>query len=271
MLNSTDVDGLTEGTGAITISNITGGGMPVDFAAYQMNLMLWRANCDSGKKKHLLNFGLGGGGDCDDKEGGVAGYRFIPVYFLLHKSLVTQLDKSTLTNDLLNNEHGGLINIKFTPSLLEFSGLDVTGKKARDPNSMFTSIGFDMGVKGIEAPSASDPKAVSLIGAGYLGLGVTTEFALFNAVVDTRYIAEGAKPDGHLAVGLGVYKNRIENGNIDPTLFSTAFPKSFATYVFNYELQVNKLISLVGSRSIPTTSNSLGSYTSIALRFQPSK
>ncbi|MDD5058818.1 MAG: hypothetical protein PHQ60_13195 [Sideroxydans sp.] len=267
MLTDADTSGVVTGTGAITVSTVTGGGTPIDFAAYQMNMLLWKANCEEGHKKYLLSLG---GAECEGE--GTTSYRFIPVYLLLHKTLISQVDKSTLTNDLLNNEHGGLINLKFTPSLYEFSGIDIKNKDDRDPNAMFTSLCFDLGVKGVEAPSVADPKTTNLIGAAYLGVGITSEFTLFNSTVAMQEIASGRnKPDGHLAVGFGVYSNIVDNGNIDATAFTSPVPKAFGTYVLSYEFQVNNVISLVGSRSIPTASNSLGSYTSFAVRYQPAK
>ncbi len=266
-LFSADTNGLKEGTGTITVSTVTGGGTPIDFAAYQMNMLLWKANCEKNERKHFLS---NGGSDCTGE--GTTSYRFIPMYLLLHKTVISQVNKSTLTNDLLNHEHGGLFNIKFTPSLLEFAGLNVIKHENRDPNAMYTALGLDFGIKGVEAPSVADPKTANLIGAAYFGMGINFEYSLFNSTLTMQDIASGRnKPDGHLAVGFGVYSNKIDNSNIDLSEFISPVPKTFGTYVLSYEFQVNNIISLVGGRSLPTGSNSLGSYTSFAVRYQPAK
>lgn len=270
-LRTASEDGVKTGSGEIALSIASGGGTPIEYTAYRTNMLLWKGYCPKDQNKKL-DFLAGGGDQCTGDE--TKFYHFIPFYVMVHKNASTQITATTLTNDILNNEYGGLINLKFTPLLKEIYSTYSATDLRRDPSAMLTTFAFDAGFKGIEAPSLNAPKTINYVGSGYLGLTANFEFSLFNSTVTPQNIANNqAKADGHLAVGFGAYRNTIDSPSINGTnLLNKPLDRYFTTYVFGTELQLTNAFSLVGGRSIPADANNpLGSYTYITFKYQPGK
>ncbi|MDH4275747.1 MAG: hypothetical protein OEW08_11975 [Gammaproteobacteria bacterium] len=247
-----------------SISNTSGGGNAIDVNAYQFTVALWAANCDNGKKKHLLSVG---GTDCQVARNDIRGRRFVPLYVLFHKTMTStqssgavspspQSTLKALSNDLLNNEYGGLVNLKLTPSLLE--------NRATDPIAPRFSLFGDLGYKHVEQPTANST-TTSYVGAGYVGLGFNAEFSVFNPS-PTDLTLKNTKPSGYLAIGIGIHRNFLSG--VDDTLFSGPVPRRFYSAVLSGEMQITNVISIVASHGLAKSPNPLGSYSSVSIRFQ---
>lgn len=275
-----DRTGVMTGVGPASVSSTPGGGgASIDFLAYQFNLVMpWKANCgvkkgpdgkddpaDAKRNKGAKLLMFTGSAECD-KSDTLSNYRFVPVYFLLHKTVRSQINSDTLSHDLLDNEHGGLVNIKFTPLIYDFTADDVNAEGKKDLIHGSKVAILDFGVKYVEAPSV-DPKSQKYVGAGYFGVGYSIELPMYHRQDTLQDIVAGAKPAGTLALGLGIYRNTVNSGGFDNSGLSTPVPRFYGTRVLNYEFQVTNVISIFGSRTVPTSRNSLGTYTSVAVKY----
>lgn len=251
---------------SVEVSTVTGGGNAIDIPAYQYTIPFMKSDCDNtnaGKKSRLIGFGE----EACSKDN-LTGYRMLPMYILLHKTVISaqtsangaQIALHTLANDILDNEHGGLVNLKFTPSFFD---------TAYAPSSEYAphiSVIGDFGYKYVEQP-LPDLKAASHLSAGYVGFGINAEFSVMDKGADIRQLTGNSlKPAGYLALGVGAYRNTV-NG-VDNTFFAAPVPRYFNSYFAGGELQITNLISAVFSHVLPTVSNSLGSFTSISIKYQ---
>lgn len=261
---------------SVSISSVTGGGNAVEVNAYQYSIPLWKVLCEKNTKTTIFFRRLVVERDEYDECNGDQyrdSYSLMPMYLLIHKTVTNaqtpatdgaKLATNTLTNDLLNNENGGLLNIKFAPSFREGNLLG-----ERDPYVPHYSVIGDFGYKHIEQPT-SDLKGTTYASGGYVGMGVNMEFSILDNNADIAELAlKNIKPAGHLAVGVGYYRNRVSG--FDGTFFTSPVPKYFNTIAVGGELQITNLISAMFSHSVPkmvADPNPLGQFTSISIKIQ---
>ena len=284
-----DSTGVKTGVGPVSFTNTLGKEVnAVSFNAYKLNLLLWQAECKqvldekdnplfkadgtpvvakTNLKDYLYsNFKKDAYTKKSCPADSTMAYKFIPVYFFLHQTTAKEISNDSLISDLLDNEHGGLINIKFTPTLTKRSTSTADGK----PLPTNWVVMFDLGPKYIEAPSLADPKATTYVGAGYMGFALNFEFGLYDTQIAVYDIVTGSKPQGGMAIGFGVYRNWVDSGGFNNSSFISQIPNTYSTYVIGYEFQVTNLIAISGTRSIPAESDTLGilgTYSSISVKY----
>jgi hypothetical protein len=251
---------------SVSVSTVSGGGTAIDLPAYQYTIPFMKSDCDSSSHMKSKLLWLGGSEKCD--ENGITGYRMLPMYVLVHKTVISaqtsangaEIAARTLANDILDNEHGGLVNLKFTPSFFDYS----------DSYAPHISVIGDVGYKFVEQP-LPDLKTAAHLSGGYAGLGVNVEFSVLDKTAEIKQLTDKSiKPAGYLALGVGAYRNTV-NG-VDNTFFTSPVPRYFNSYFAGGELQITNFISFVFSRVLPTSPNPLGSFTSISIKYQtPSK
>ncbi|MDD2701802.1 MAG: hypothetical protein PHH36_11250 [Sideroxydans sp.] len=270
-----DKSGVVEATlSDFMVSTTTGGAKAIDATVYQYSIPTRRSRCIGDTRLTMFQdmfsiypSGSGPVKDCPLNDLRNA-YSLVPMYIMFHKTVVdaqtpnatdTSVSKTTLSNDLLNNETGALFNIKFTPSIWEDS--------REDPYTTHISVISDLGYKHIEQP-ASDLSSIDYVGAGYLGLGINFEFSVFGkSPTKIDLSLKNKKPEGHIALGIGYYRNTV-GSSVNNALFQTPVPKYFSSVFVGGEIQITNAISAVFSRSLPKISgeNPLGSYTAISIK-----
>lgn len=262
-------NGVKEGFGSATFVSGFGANANTAIAinAYRYNILFGKKGGTSEECKH---------GKCTR----VAKYHSFPLYIFLKKTTDSKVDKTTVSNDLLDNELGGTIHLKLSGGWKRSLWRAFDFSKAEDPK--LRQYGFklilDGGIKLIEAPAVTTPDTTaaaaktSWVSAGYVGVGANFEFPIFsptNSSIDHRQnIIPGTKPAGGLAIGFGIYRNNVSSGQIDQSQFSESIPDLYTTYALMYELQITELLSVKGTRVIPLEASPLGTYTSFQIGYK---
>jgi hypothetical protein len=268
------INGVQEGMGSATFIS-SNANTAVALNAYRFNVLLGAVSCRENHKDYAKN--------CITP---TSNYRSIPLYIFLKKPTNTQVDDTTISNDLLDNEHGGTVGLKFsgarnTKFLFDFSG-------SNDPalKQYGTKLVYDFGIKLIEVPAvqvAGQPVTTNstYISAGYVGGGLNFEFPIFPPTdLNSEFrqtITPGTKPAGGMAIGLGVYYNYSDNKQYTTSQFSKLISDNYGTIALMYEIHLTERFSLKGTRIAPAPSfmtpshqnaDTPGSYTSFQLGYK---
>ena len=270
-LNTVYIDetenGVFEGIGEASLINQIGSNTNPSIAlnAYRFNVLL-------GYKKRCGSDDVCGVADAGK-------YNSIPMYLFLKKSVSSQVNATTFSNDLLDTEHGGAVHIKFSKAF-RLGGKWFTDSSDPQMQQMkeFGGKGvLDFGIKLIETPTlAAATNTTATNGAvwstsGYVGLGYSVELPIFTSSNPSKMSA-GEKPAGAMALGVGYYQNFIDPGQFDSTLFASLVPSNFTSAVLMYEMQITNLFSVKGTRVVPVQSsmpsNPLNGYSSFQLSYK---
>jgi hypothetical protein len=188
------ISGVQEGVGEATfITSNSSAAIAVN--AYRFNVLLWRKECKDEN-------------ECPPT-GKYTKYASVPLYIFLKKSTESQANITTLSNDLLDNEYGGTVNIKFSGGVSDRQNISLFGwnpanlsiwgwkpfvtaplglkpfdftEAEPELKQYGAKFVYDFGVKFSELPpvqvvgTTATTATTNWVGTGYVGVGLISNF-----------------------------------------------------------------------------------------------
>jgi hypothetical protein len=164
----------------------------------------------------------------------------VPFYVIGH---ITQSTATVvaLNNDILDNQQGGILNIKLTPLIYPLSRDDKKSRRS-DPYG-FTAF-FDLGEKLIQSPTKNTTtnSSYNFINSTYCGIGVNYETMAIGSLGSSSSGQQQHSTVGAISLGVGYYRNWLSGP--DSSLYTSPIANAFYSGVISAEIQLPGALSL---------------------------